>query len=349
MNTIEDFKKELQISQFERANVPLLFSFYGSSGSGKTTTAIVCAIGMAGPDGVVGIVDSEQKRSTIAAEVAMKLAEKHYGGKIKPPVFVHIAAPFHPLKYVAACKILLDAGVSAIVADSLSHAWNGEGGYLDLKEEALQRMAGDDWRKREACSRAAAAKVKPVTHKKLFNAISQIPVPTILCFRSGEKSQMVKNQQTGKTEVIKDGYETPEQEPRMIWEATISGEVSARDGVGGFCSFVGPGRKHTHPDILDLLPREGEQFTFSHAEALANWCAGKNNPRTESKPESRPTDLKAAKKALWDLTTGVHNGDMGKLEIWLLDKNLMDPSKSLSELSLNEILSMTRMAKEKLK
>lgn len=287
--SVAEFKNGLKVVDSTRAQVLMLIGLYGGTGSGKTVTAILWALGMVGQDGLIGIVDTEQKRSTLAADIVEKLGQKHYGRAIRKPKIVHLDAPFNPLRYVAAIELLIEAGCQAIVVDSMTHAWSGEGGYLDLKEDALYRMAGEDWKKRETCSMAAAARTKPHTHGRLFNAVTHLPVPTILCFRSVEKTRMGKDDR-GKTTITKDDYSTPVQESTLIYEMLISGEVTAKDGIGGHCSFRGPGRKHTHPDILSLLPKENEQFSISHGEALARWCA---NPGASSVGSPPPTGSKA--------------------------------------------------------
>lgn len=347
--SIEDFKKDLVIVDSVRSQVLMLIGLFGGSGGGKTVTAIIWAVGMAGPDAKIGVIDTEQKRSTIAADVVEDLAKKHYGRPIPKIKVIHISEPFHPLKYVAGMQLLVEAGCKAIVVDSTSHAWNGPGGYLELKEEALQRMAGDDWKKRETCAMAAAARTKPQTHGKLFNAITQCPIPLILCFRGVDKTRMSKGAD-GKMQIAKDEFSTPIQESNLIFEMLISGEVYARDGIGGYCSFRGPNRKHTHPTILSLLPKEEEQFHFSHGEAIARWCAGSTSVPA-SKPPVSPDDarLKGLKKELFRITQPKHGGSAEGLQQWLWDEALLDLDKQLSAIGADDLENLIVRAKEKLK
>jgi hypothetical protein len=363
---IDSFKSGLSVVDSKRAHVLMLIGLFGGTGSGKSVTALIWAVGMVGPDALVGIVDTEQKRSTIAADIVEKMAAKHYGKAIPKIKVVHLDAPYHPLKYVAAMELLVASGCKAICADSLTHAWSGSGGYLDLKEETLQRMAGDDWRKREACAMAAAAKTKPQTHGKLFDAIIHLPVPAIMCFRAVEKTRMTKGE-TGKTEIKKDDYSTPIQESNLIFEMLISGECSTRDGIGGYCSFRGPGRKHTHPEILSLLPKEDEQFGFAHGERLAAWCSspgGTNvggevaggvaskSPAGGAKPASVATpadDLKKLKAELWKITQEQHGGKVGKLNVWLLDQGIIGDQETLEEIGVTRLQEVIAKTKEKIK
>lgn len=266
---IAEFQKTMTVSPCVKTAVPQLIGFYGNSGGGKTVTALICLVGMVGPRSKIGVVDTENRRAGVAADIVKAMAQEHF--KTTPEiVVVNLEPPFNPLRYVAALEVLKGQGCVGFVVDSMSHAWQGEGGYLDLKEAELDRMAGQDWKRREQCAMAAAAHVKPATHGVLVRSILQLKVPTVLCFRSKEKAHLTK--EAGKTKIEVDPYGTPIQEAGMIYEMLISGEVSARDGIGGFCSFRGEGRKTTHPAILRLLPAEGEQFGFGHGKALADWC-----------------------------------------------------------------------------
>lgn len=329
MQTIDSFKEGLKVEDSIRASVLMLIGLYGGSGSGKTVTALIWARGMAGPDAVIGAIDTEQKRLTIAADIADELAAKHYGRPVPKTRVVHLDAPYHPLRYVAAGALLLKAGCQAIVVDSMSHSWNGEGGYLDLKEEALNRMAGNDWKKRETCAMAAAAQTKPHTHSRLFNFMTHLPVPTILCFRAVEKTRIGKSSDN-RTEIKRDDFTSPIHDNLLIYEMLVSGECSQSEGIGGYVSFRGPGRKTTHPEIMGLLPKEDEQFGFKHAEALAAWCAGKS-PVATTKAPAVESPTKKLEIELWQLLKPIRKPgekDWGKsgANEWLWREGILDPA-----------------------
>lgn len=355
-DTISEFSNQLVIEPSSRSSVLMLMGFFGYSSGGKTVTALIAATGLVGPDAKIGIVDTEQKRSGLAVDVVRQMAIQRYG---KSPEFVviYLDPPFHPLKYVAGLRKLQEAGCKAMVVDSLSHAWNGEGGYLELKEEALSRMAGDDWKKREACAMAAAARTKPQTHAKLVDALLHLKVPVILCFRGKEKTHIGKDDRN-KTEIKRDDFATPIQEEGLIYEMLISGECRPNeDGIGGYCRFTGPGTKHTHPQLLALLPKPGEQFGFQHAENIAKWCANPGSaPSANPKPAQSATKQRTPLAELRTITRGVSGWDgkaetwesaKAQLETWLVEQTIIADTETLSELSpdrLIEVLSETRSA-----
>jgi hypothetical protein len=351
-DTISDFANQMTIEQSSRSQVLMLMGFFGYSSGGKTVTSLIAATGLVGADAKIGIIDTEQKRSGLAVDVVKQLAMQRYG---KTPEFVviHLEAPFHPLKYVAGLRKLQEAGCKAITVDSMSHSWSC---YLELKEEALERMAGDDWKKREKCAMAAAAKVKPHTHGKLIDALLHMNVPMILCFRGKEKTRMEKDDQN-KTQIQRDEFATPIHEEGLIYEMLISGECRAdENGVGGYCRFTGPGTKHTHPQLLALLPKPNEQFGFQHAEAIAQWCANPGSSPTTQPTKPQPSGPGKMLLDLRNLTASIHKWDGKKeswesakavLETWLVSQTIIADTETLASLSpdrLIEVLSETRAA-----
>mgnify|MGYP001590487786 CR=1 FL=1 len=162
-----------------RENVGLLIGLIGSSGSGKTYTAMELASGITGGK-PFAVIDTEAGRA------------KHYAdlftfdhGDLKPP--------FRPNTYAEAIAAADKAGYPVIVVDSASHEHAGEGGLLDWHDEELQRMAGDDWKKRESCNMAAWIKPKG-GHKQMVQKLLQVRAHLILCFRAEEKVEMVKGE-----------------------------------------------------------------------------------------------------------------------------------------------------------
>lgn len=161
----------------KRENAGLLIGLIGSSGSGKTYTAMRLAKGIAG-DKPFCVIDTEARR---ALHYADQFAFDH--GELKPP--------FRPSAYAEAIKAADQAGYPVIVIDSCSHEHAGEGGILDWHDEILDKRAGQDWGKREAMNMVAWVEPKS-DHKKMVQRLLQIRAHLILCFRAEEKIEMVK-------------------------------------------------------------------------------------------------------------------------------------------------------------
>lgn len=169
-----------------RENVGLLIGLAGASGSGKTYTAMRLATGIA-QGKPFAVIDTEAGRA------------KHYADQFK---FDHgdLAPPFRPDAYAEAIIAADKAGYPVIVVDSMSHVWAGDGGVLDWQEEELTRMAGDDWKKREAVKMAAWIKPK-LGHKHMVAKLLQVRAHLILCFRAEEKIEMVRGDD-GKMKIV---------------------------------------------------------------------------------------------------------------------------------------------------
>lgn len=165
-----------------RENVGMLIGLVGGTGSGKTYTGMRLAAGICG-DQPFAVIDTEARRAL------------HYADSFK---FDHadLGAPFCPEAYIEAIHAADKAGYPVILVDSVSHVWAGDGGVLDWHEAELDRMAGDDWKKREACKVAAWIKPK-MSHKKMVQSLLQVRAHLILCFRAEQKIEMVR--EGGKT------------------------------------------------------------------------------------------------------------------------------------------------------
>lgn len=169
-----------------REDVGLLIGVVGCSGSGKTFSAMRLAAGIAG-DRPFAVIDTEAGRA------------KHYADQFR---FDHgdLKPPFRPDAYADAIASADRAGYPVIVVDSASHEHAGDGGLLDWHEEELQRMAGDDWKRRDNCNMAAWIRPKQA-HKKMVARLLQVRAHLILCFRAEEKVEMVRGDD-GKMKIV---------------------------------------------------------------------------------------------------------------------------------------------------
>lgn len=310
-----------------RQSVKLLIGLLGASGGGKTESALKLGRGIVGPNGKLALADTENGRGELCYD-------RVPGGYLYLPM----NPPFHPLSYCEVIDAAEKAGIDCLCIDSATHEWTGEGGYLDLKEEALERMAGQDWKKREKCAMAAAGQVKPKTHAKFYARVCRSSMTIILCFRGKQKVQMGKGTD-GKTTIEKDDHMSAIQDSELIFEMLIAGEVFAVETngvpVGGYFRTV----KYSHPSIPPLLPKAGEQVSVSHGEAISKWARGdspKNN-QIESTPE-----IKRLKKQLFAMTKGEHDGDQEKFWGFLYNRKVVTnkefESRQLTEQRLKEAI-----------
>jgi hypothetical protein len=246
--------------------IGLLIGLAGGTGSGKTRSALRLATGMAGGKRFA-VIDTEAGR---AKHYANDFAFDH--GELKPP--------FRPQAYAEAIHAADAAGYPVIVVDSMSHEWAGEGGILDWQEAELERMSGDDWKKREACKMAAWIKPK-MDHKKMVQRLLQVRAHLILCFRAEEKVEMVRGDD-GKMKIMPkktltglDGW-VPICEKSFPFELTASFLLTAaRPGI--------PLPIKLYEQHRALFPLE-QQIDERAGAKLAEWAAG-GAPKATTTPQ----------------------------------------------------------------
>jgi hypothetical protein len=108
-----------------KAESKLRLAIAGPSGSGKTYTALSIATSLANGQ-PVALVDTEHgSASKYASLFEFDVAVMH--------------PPFHPDKFITAISEAQGAGYAVLIIDSISHAWSGTGGVLDLVDEAAKR------------------------------------------------------------------------------------------------------------------------------------------------------------------------------------------------------------------
>jgi hypothetical protein len=176
----------------------VLISISGPSGSGKTYSALQLARGLVGPDGEIGLIDAENKRS------------RYYAGVAGGFHVLDLTPPFTPQRYVEAVQEFEAAGFKVVVIDSASHEWEGTGGILEQAEaieQAAKKSGLNSWAKPKAA------------HRKFMNALLQARMHLIFCCRVKEKHAQVKI--NGKTEIVNEGF-VAIQEKGFIYEMTLS-------------------------------------------------------------------------------------------------------------------------------
>jgi hypothetical protein len=232
-----------------RENVNLLIGLAGSSGSGKTYTAMRLATGIAGAKRFC-VIDTESGRAS------------HYADQFKFDV-CELRPPFSPAAYAEVIKAAAEQ-YSVVVVDSMSHEYAGDGGVLDLQEAEFQRMGGRD-------SAKMASWIKPkMEHKRMMQELLQVRAHLILCFRAEPKIDIIK--EDGKTKIVPkqsliglDGW-IPVTEKNVPFELTVSLLMTA-DAPG----VPKPIKLQEQHRALFPLDRP---ITEESGRRIAEWAAG---------------------------------------------------------------------------
>ncbi len=233
-----------------RESVGLLIGLIGPSGSGKTFSAMRIASGIVGEGNRFAVIDTENRRAL------------HYASQFQ---FDHceLSPPFKSLNYADAIEAADKAGYGAIVIDSCSHEWASEGGVLDFQEQELNRMAGDDWKKREQVKMAAWIKPKG-NHKQMVQRLLRAKAHLILCFRAEEKTKIEKGPD-GKTHIIPMGFQ-PVCSKELPYELTVSFLLSSENpGIGQPIKL-----QEQHKAIFPT----GKLLDESSGKAASEWARG---------------------------------------------------------------------------
>lgn len=186
----------------QRKQAKLKIGLSAPSGAGKTYSALLMAYGMCGDWEKVAVIDTENGSAELYS---------HLGGFSVCP----IAPPFTPKKYIAAINEAVSAGFEVLIIDSLSHAWSGEGGLLEMKDRATKASNSGN-------SFTAWRDVTP-EHNRLVDAILQSDIDVILTLRA--KSDYVITDDNGKKSIKKVGL-APIFRDGLEYELTVFFDLS---------------------------------------------------------------------------------------------------------------------------
>ena len=172
----------------------------GPSGSGKTYTALVAATALAN-NGKIAVIDTEHGSASLYSD--------HFSFDVLE------LASFSPETYTHAIHAAERAGYSVILIDSLSHAWEGEGGALDLADDAARRQKTPN-------SYTAWKEVTPI-HRKMVDAILSSSAHIAATMRS-KMDYVQEKDSNGRTLIRKIGL-APVQRAGMEYEFTLVGDM----------------------------------------------------------------------------------------------------------------------------
>lgn len=121
---------EFEVRQAQRRNLKARIGLSGSSGAGKTMSALKLARGLVGPEGRLLVIDTEQASSEMYEDTT-------------PFQVLPLEAPYSPERYEMAIawaeKWFADQGTPedkrVLIIDQISNAWAGAGGVLEFVDK----------------------------------------------------------------------------------------------------------------------------------------------------------------------------------------------------------------------
>jgi len=185
-----------------RQQARLHLALIGPAGSGKTYTSLRVATALGGR---VALIDTERSSACTYAKLFdfdVCALEDH-----------------HPQRYIEAIHAAGRAGYDVLVLDSLSHAWNGRSGALELVDRAAKRS-------RSGNSFGAWREVTPL-HHRLVDALLSYPGHVIATMRT-KMAYVQEKDSNGRTQVRKVGLQ-PLQRDGLEYEFDIVGDMDTEN------------------------------------------------------------------------------------------------------------------------
>lgn len=222
----------------------LRLALVGPSGSGKTYSALAIATGLGSR---IAVIDTERGS-----------ASKYAGAFSFDTVQLET---FHPQKYIDAITEAEQEGFDVLIIDSLSHAWIGREGALDLVDVAAKRS-------RSGSSFNAWRDVTPL-HNAMIDAILRSKCHVIITLRTKTEFIIERDEKSGRSVPRKVGL-APVQREGVEYEFDVIGELNHDQDMTI--------TKSRCPELSGTVTRRpGAEF----GKALAAWLSDGSKPAKE--------------------------------------------------------------------
>jgi len=177
----------------------LRIAISGASGSGKTYSSLQIATGIGGK---IAVIDTERGSASLYADV--------FNFDV-----LNVEPPYTPEKYIEALYIAESNGYDVVIIDSMTHAWAGSGGLLDMHDAIQKTNKGGN-------SFTAWKEITPIQNR-FVDAIVGSRCHIIATMRS--KQDYIVDQSNNRTHIRKVGL-APIQREGIEYEFTTYIEIS---------------------------------------------------------------------------------------------------------------------------
>jgi hypothetical protein len=251
----------LKLRKAQRQQGKIKLALQGPSGAGKTYSALLLAKGLVGGLDKVAVIDTDSNSADLY----------DYLGNFS---VLSLGPPFTPEKYIEAIRICENAGMEAIILDSISHEWYGSGGILDV-HSGMQGNSFTNW-----------SKLTP-RHNQFVHSILQASCHVIATMRT--KQAYVLNERNGKMVPEKVGLKAIAREDTE-YEFTVVLEINQKH-----FARASKDRTGLFTDMPDFV------ITEDTGHQIRNWC---------TKPvSSNPTAIGTVIQQLKFTQNGVKNAE----------------------------------------
>lgn len=289
----------------------------GPSGCGKTYTALTLATGLGNK---IAVIDTEHGSASKYADLfefdVLELEK------------------FNPQFYIDGIKTAAEAAYDVLIIDSLSHAWVGTEGALELADKNAAKYGGNRF--------AAWRDVTPL-HNKLIEAMLSYPGHLIATLRS--KMAYIQTQDDkGKTIVKKVGME-PVQREGMEYEFDIVAEMDIEHNfivTKTRCRTLdGIIVKNPGIDVAEMIKAWLDDGETVHEKEKVKTTVKKEVVQESGNTEDKATDAQI--KAIYSIAKRIHAGQPDEdinewLHIKIADKFGVESVKQLTKKQASAII-----------
>jgi hypothetical protein len=230
---------KLRVSKRSQARIRI--ALQGPSGSGKTYSSLLLAYGLVGDWSKIAVIDTENQSADLYA---------HLGGYS----VISVGTPCTPEKYNEAILLCENAGMEAIIVDSLSHEWET---LLDI-HGSMPGNSFTNW-----------SKITP-RHNSLINKMLSSTAHVIATIRS--KQDYVLTEKNGKQVPEKVGLKGVQRDG-LEYDFTIVLEINIKHFATATKDRTG---------IFGGMP--DFKVTSETGEMIRNWCLDAE-PTLEEEPK----------------------------------------------------------------
>lgn len=256
----------MSLKKAKRHKLILAMAMIGPSGSGKTVGGLILAYGMMKakyPEATeaevwakIGLVDTEHERSLVYVGLTK--------GDVTIGEFWHwdLKAPYSVARYKEAVEDMKAEGVEVVVVDSLSHAWTGEGGVVDVNDSQSGKNSFSNWNdtNKQAYNPLVSFAVGESTGVHMINTIRS------------KQGYAMETDDNGKAQVVKVGLQ-PIQRDQFEYEFQIALNVGmdhkaqpSKDNSDIFEGFHGKVTQAHGAKLYDWLESGVDIFAERRAE-----------------------------------------------------------------------------------
>ena len=263
-----------------KRQLKLRMTLDGPTGCGKTYTALLFATEIIKRQGGrIAVIDTENRSASKYADLfdfdVLELSD------------------FDPRHYIQGMGEAAEAGYTVLIIDSLTHAWSGTGGILDMHDNATRKQRTEN-------SYTAWREVTPL-HNELVEALVRCPIHLITTMRSKMEYVLNEIEDNGRkrTQVERVGMK-PVQREGIEYEFDVICDMDidhrlivtkSRCHVVADKQVLRPGGEFIHP-VLDWL-ESGEEAHWATIPA--------NQQAIKTAMTEAGIDFREALKALGDI------------------------------------------------